>query len=127
MGVAFSSCIVPAAGTTDIQRSATTKWKLGVGIHGEPGRRRARLATADAICDELLETIVEDLDPATGAELLVLANGLGGTPLGELYLLFNSARQCARGKGLRVARSLIGNVTTSLDMAGASLDAVRAR
>ena len=120
MGVAFTSCIVPAAGTTTFS-VGEDEMEVGVGIHGEPGRRRARLASADAICSELLDSIVDDLEPAKGAELLVLVNGLGGTPLGELYLLFNSARQWLERKGLRVARSLIGNVTTSLEMAGASL------
>ena len=120
MGVAFTSCIVPAAGTTTF-RLGDDEMEVGVGIHGEPGRRRAKLASADAISSELLESIVDDLEPARDAELLVLVNGLGGTPLGELYLLFNSARQWLERKGLRVARSLIGNVTTSLEMAGASL------
>ena len=120
MGVAFTSCIVPAAGTTTF-RVGDDEMEVGVGIHGEPGRRRAKLASADGICSELLEAIVDDLEPATGAELLVLVNGLGGTPLGELYLLFNSARQWLERKDLRIARSLIGNVTTSLEMAGASL------
>jgi len=120
MGVALTSCTVPAAGTATF-RVAEDEMEVGVGIHGEPGRRRARFATADAICDELLDTIVGDLGPAPGAELLVLVNGLGGTPLGELYLLFNSACQWLERRGLRVARSLIGNVTTALEMAGASL------
>ena len=120
MGVAFTSCIVPAAGTTTF-RVGDDEMEVGVGIHGEPGRRRAKLASADGICSELLEAIVDDLEPAKGAELLVLVNGLGGTPLGELYLLFNSARQWLERRGLRVVRSLIGNVTTSLEMAGASL------
>jgi dihydroxyacetone kinase-like protein len=120
MGVAFTSCIVPAAGTTTFC-VGDDEMEVGVGIHGEPGRRRAKLASADGICNELLEAIVDDLEPAKGAELLVLVNGLGGTPLGELYLLFNSARQWLERKGLRVTRSLIGNVTTSLEMAGASL------
>jgi dihydroxyacetone kinase-like protein len=120
MGVAFTSCIVPAAGTATF-RVGDDEMEVGVGIHGEPGRRRAHLGSADAICGELLETIVEDLAPEKGAELLVLVNGLGGTPLGELYLLFNSTRQWLEGKGFRIARSLIGNVTTSLEMAGASL------
>jgi dihydroxyacetone kinase-like protein len=122
MGVAFTSCIVPAAGTATF-RVGDDEMEVGVGIHGEPGRRRARLASADAIAAELLETIVTELKPPTGAELLVLVNGLGGTPLGELYLLFNSAREWLDRKGLRIARSLIGNVTTSLEMAGASLTA----
>ena len=120
MGVAFTSCIVPAAGAPTF-RVGEDEMEVGVGIHGEPGRRRAPLAAADAICDELLETIVNDLRPEARSELLVLVNGLGGTPLGELYLLFNSARHWLAGKGLRVARSLIGNVTTALEMAGASL------
>jgi len=120
MGVAFTSCIVPAAGTATF-RVGDDEMEVGVGIHGEPGRRRARLGSADAICCELLETIVGDLAPENGAELLVLVNGLGGTPLGELYLLFNSARQWLEGNGFCIARSLIGNVTTSLEMAGASL------
>lgn len=120
MGVAFTSCIVPAAGTTTFN-VGDDEMEMGVGIHGEPGRRRAKLASADAICGELLETIVDDLKPPRGAELLVLVNGLGGTPLGELYLLFNSAHRWLDRKGLRVTRSLVGNLTTSLEMAGASL------
>ena len=120
MGVAFTSCIVPAAGTTTF-RVGDDEMEVGVGIHGEPGRRRAKLASAQAICSELLETIVDDLEPAKGSGVLVLVNGLGGTPLGELYLLFNSARQWLERRGLRVARSFVGNVTTALEMAGASL------
>jgi phosphoenolpyruvate---glycerone phosphotransferase subunit DhaK len=120
MGVAFTSCIVPAARTATF-RMGDDEMEVGVGIHGEPGRRRAPLASADAISGELLESIIDDLQPNAGSEVLVLVNGLGGTPLGELYLLFNSARQWLEGKGLRVARSLIGNLTTALEMAGASL------
>ena len=120
MGVALTSCTVPAVGHPTFELS-DTEIEVGVGIHGEPGRRRAKLASADVISSELLESIVGDLRPANGAELLVLVNGLGGTPLGELYLLFNSARQWLERKGLRITRSLIGNVTTSLEMAGASL------
>jgi dihydroxyacetone kinase-like protein len=120
MGVALTSCVVPAAGMPTF-RVGDDEMEVGVGIHGEPGRRRAQLAPADVICRELLEPIVADLEPATGAEVLVLVNGLGGTPLSELYLLFNSARHWLERKGLRVARSLVGNLTTSLDMAGASL------
>jgi dihydroxyacetone kinase-like protein len=120
MGVAFTSCIVPAAGTATF-RVGDNEMEVGVGIHGEPGRRRAPFASADAICDELLATIVDELAPAPGTDVLVLVNGLGGTPLAELYLLFNCARQWLERKRVRVARSLIGNVTTALEMAGASL------
>jgi dihydroxyacetone kinase-like protein len=120
MGVAFTSCIVPAAGTATF-RVGDDEMEVGVGIHGEPGRRRAPLASADAISGELLESIVGDLQPEPGSEVLLLVNGLGGTPLGELYLLFNSARQWLGRRGFTVARSLIGNLTTALEMAGASL------
>jgi dihydroxyacetone kinase-like protein len=120
MGVAFTSCIVPAAGTATF-RVGDDEMEVGVGIHGEPGRRRAPLASADAISGELLESIVGDLQPKPGSEVLLLVNGLGGTPLGELYLLFNSARQWLGRRGFTVARSLIGNLTTALEMAGASL------
>lgn len=120
MGVAFTSCVVPAAGTPTF-RVGDDEMEVGVGIHGEPGRRRARLASADAICAELLETIVDELAPPAGGDLLVLVNGLGGTPLGELYLLFNCARRWLERRGLSVTRSLVGNMTTSLEMAGASL------
>jgi dihydroxyacetone kinase-like protein len=94
--------------------------EMGVGIHGEPGRRRSKMASADSIAGELLEAIFADLKPPKGAEVLLLVSGLGGTPLGELYLLFNVASKWLDKKGLRISRSLVGNYTTSLEMAGAS-------
>jgi dihydroxyacetone kinase-like protein len=124
MGVALSSCTVPAAGSPTF-RLGEDEMEFGVGIHGEPGRRRGRLAGADALCAELLRAIVEDLKPARGAELLLLVNGLGGTPLGELYLLYHAAQRWLDQQGLRVVRSLVGNYTTSLEMAGASLTVCR--
>jgi dihydroxyacetone kinase-like protein len=120
MGVAFSSCTVPAAGTLTF-KIGDDEIEVGVGIHGEPGRRRARFAAADAIAAELLTAIVADLKPASGAELLVLINGLGGTPLGELYLLYNSTRLWLQQRGLSVSRVQVGSLTTSLEMAGASI------
>ena len=120
MGVAFTSCTVPAAGTTTF-KIGDDEIEIGVGIHGEPGRRRARMAAADDICSELLQAITEDIKPAKDAEVLLLINGLGGTPLSELYLLYNSARRWLDRKGTRVTRSLVGNLTTSLEMAGASV------
>jgi dihydroxyacetone kinase-like protein len=120
MGVAFTSCVVPAAGTRTF-KIGDDEIEVGVGIHGEPGRRRAKLAPADAIVAELLSAIVDDLKPEGGAELLVLVNGLGGTPLGELYLLFNSTRVWLGERGLRIGRVLVGALTTSLEMAGASI------
>ncbi|AUT71178.1 MULTISPECIES: dihydroxyacetone kinase subunit DhaK [Paraburkholderia] len=120
MGVAFSSCTVPAAGTLTF-KIGDDEIEVGVGIHGEPGRRRARFAAADAIAGELLTAIVADLKPPAGAELLVLINGLGGTPLGELYLLFNSTRLWLQQRDLKIARVKVDSLTTSLEMAGASI------
>jgi phosphoenolpyruvate---glycerone phosphotransferase subunit DhaK len=120
MGVAFTSCTVPAAGTPTF-KIGEDEIEVGVGIHGEPGRRRAKFEPADAIADELLTAITADLKPAAGAELLVLVNGLGGTPLGELYLLFNSTRAWLTKRDLRIARVQVGALTTSLEMAGASI------
>ncbi|BFG76137.1 dihydroxyacetone kinase subunit DhaK [Paraburkholderia terrae] len=120
MGVAFSSCTVPAAGTLTF-KIGDDEIEVGVGIHGEPGRRRARFAAADAIAGELLTAIVADLKPPATAELLVLINGLGGTPLGELYLLFNSTRLWLQQRDLKIARVKVDSLTTSLEMAGASI------
>lgn len=120
MGVAFTSCTVPAAGraTFDIGEH---EMEVGVGIHGEPGRRRERVQRADVIVDELLSAIVRDLVPAKGSEVLLHVNGFGGTPLMELYLLLNSADKQLKSMGIKPVRSLVGNFTTSLEMAGASL------
>ncbi|GAB2915089.1 dihydroxyacetone kinase subunit DhaK [Paraburkholderia jirisanensis] len=120
MGVAFSSCTVPAAGTPTF-KIGDDEIEVGVGIHGEPGRRRARFAAADVIAGELLTGIVADLKPKADAQLLVLINGLGGTPLGELYLLFNSTRLWLQQRALKIARVQVGSLTTSLEMAGASI------
>jgi dihydroxyacetone kinase-like protein len=120
MGVAFTSCTVPAAGrpTFDI---GPAEMEVGVGIHGEPGRRREAFRPASKIVAELLDAILGDLKPARGAEVLLHVNGFGGTPLMELYLLFHRAEERLKAEGLKVARSLVGNYTTSLDMAGGSL------
>ncbi|MFO1338252.1 MAG: dihydroxyacetone kinase subunit DhaK [Burkholderiaceae bacterium] len=120
MGVAFTSCIVPEAGvaTFDIGEQ---EMELGVGIHGEPGRQRQALLPAPQIVEQLLAPILKDLQPARGREVLLHVNGLGGTPLMELYLLNHLARQRLAEEGLVVARTLVGNHTTSLEMAGASL------
>lgn len=120
MGVALTSCTVPAAGraTFDI---GDNELEMGVGIHGEPGRRREALRPADAIVADLVSAILEDLKPAKESEALLLVNGFGGTPLMELYLLYNSAARLLREKGVAVSRSLVGNYTTSLEMAGASI------
>ncbi len=120
MGVAFSSCTVPAAGvpTFDI---GPGEIEMGVGIHGEPGRRRALIKPASAIVDELLDAVLNDLNPPRGQPVLLLVNGLGGTPLMELYLLAQLAAQHLERKGLKLERLRVGNLVTSLEMAGASI------
>jgi phosphoenolpyruvate---glycerone phosphotransferase subunit DhaK len=120
MGVALTSCTVPAAGkpTFDIGDS---EMEMGVGIHGEPGRRRVALRPADAIAKEMGEAILGDLGDQARGEAILLVNGFGGTPLMELYLMYHAAQKVVAGAGVRVARSLVGNYVTSLDMAGCSI------
>jgi dihydroxyacetone kinase-like protein len=120
MGVALSSCTVPAAGrpTFDLGEG---ELEMGVGIHGEPGRRREPLRPADAIAADLVAAILEDLKPEQGSKALLMVNGFGGTPLMELYLLYHAAELLLRKEGLAVSRSLVGNYVTSLEMAGASI------
>ena len=120
MGVALSPCTVPAAGRPNFTL-ADNEMEMGVGIHGEPGRRRVALVPADAIASELGEAILKDLAPKPGSEVLLLVNGFGATPLIELYLLVNSVRRILDGAGLKVTRFLTGSYVTSLDMAGASV------
>jgi len=119
MGVAFTSCTVPAAGKPTFELSLN-EMEFGVGIHGEPGRRREKIKSADEITKEIIETILEDLKPENNQEVLLHVNGFGGTPLMELYLLFESAQKLLVNKNIKVSRSIVGNYTTSLDMAGGS-------
>jgi phosphoenolpyruvate---glycerone phosphotransferase subunit DhaK len=120
MGVALTSCTVPAVGrpTFDI---GETEMEMGVGIHGEPGRRRVALKPADAIAEEIVHAIAEDLKLSAGAEVLLLVNGFGGTPALELYLMYDAAARSLAPHGVTIARSLVGNYVTSLDMAGCSI------
>ncbi|KRP85492.1 dihydroxyacetone kinase [Bradyrhizobium pachyrhizi] len=120
MGVALTSCTVPAAGTPTFAL-AEDEMEMGVGIHGEPGRRRVKLAEADAIASEMTAAIAGDLAAPAGSEALLLVNGFGGTPTIELYLMYNATRRMLKERGLRIARSLVGSYVTSLDMAGCSL------
>jgi len=120
MGVALSSCTVPAAGKPTFTL-ADDEMEMGVGIHGEPGRRRVKLAGADALAEEMVGAITQFLAPKRGQQALLLVNGFGGTPLMELYLMHRAAAKQLAGKGVAIARSLVGNWTTSLEMAGCSL------
>ncbi len=124
MGVALSSCIVPAAGTPTFTL-ADDEMEMGVGIHGEPGRRRVKTMTADEIADEMIAAITGDFAEAAGGDVLLLVNGFGGTPLMELYLMYHAARRRLEARGYRVTRSLVGNYVTSLEMAGCSLTVTR--
>jgi dihydroxyacetone kinase-like protein len=124
MGVALSSCTVPAAGKPNFDL-AEDEIEVGVGIHGEPGRRRAKLMPADEIAATLVEAICADLQPAAGQPVLLLVNGMGGTPLLELYGMYDAAAREAERRGLTIARSLVGNYCTSLEMAGCSLTLVK--
>ena len=120
MGVALTSCTVPAAGTPTFELGVN-EMEMGVGIHGEPGRRRVPLDEASDIAEEMVATITSDLGDKARGEAFVLLNGFGGTPLMELYLMFNAARQLLGRRGVTVSRSLVGNYVTSLEMAGCSL------
>jgi dihydroxyacetone kinase-like protein len=95
--------------------------EMGVGIHGEPGRRRVKLATADAIAAEMTGAILADLKPARGTRALLFVNGFGATPAMELYVVYDAARLLLEQAGIEVGRSLVGNYVTSLDMAGCSI------
>lgn len=120
MAVALSSCIVPAAGTPTFTLG-DNEIELGVGIHGEAGRERTTLKTADELADIFLESILGKINPSPNDPLLLMSNGLGGTPPSELYIFYNSARKILEKRGFKVARSLVGNYCTALEMAGASL------
>lgn len=120
LGVALTSCTVPAVGKPTFTLGED-EMEFGVGIHGEPGRRRVKLSRADTIADEMVSAIVKDLAPSRGAEALLFVNGFGGTPAMELYLMVNSALRVLREKGVRVSRYLTGTYVTSLEMAGCSI------
>ncbi len=120
MGVALTSCTVPAAGNPTFEIS-DAEMEMGVGIHGEPGRRRVPLASADEIAREMMGAIVDDFGDRASGEALLLVNGFGGTPAMELYLMYLAARRTVEAAGINVARSLVGNYVTSLEMAGCSL------
>lgn len=124
MGMALTSCTVPAAGKPTFELGEDDM-EIGIGIHGEPGRRRVKLATAAEITEMLVSPIVEDLHLKAGEQVLALVNGMGGTPLIELYIVFDALQRILGGKKITIARSLVGNYITSLEMAGCSITLVR--
>jgi len=119
IGIALTSCTVPAAGkpTFDITED---EMEVGVGIHGEPGRRRVKLRPAADIAGDMVHAIATDLGERMRGEAILLINGFGGTPLCELYLMYDAVRRLLESAGAIVTRSLVGNFVTSLDMAGCS-------
>ena len=124
MGIALTPCTPPAKGEP-LFHLADDEMEVGVGIHGEPGRRRDKLGSADEIVDELLEAIVPDLPYNEGDEVALMVNGLGGTPISELYLLYGIAHRKLAERGIKVWRSYVGEYCTSLEMAGASITLVK--
>ncbi len=120
MGVALTSCTVPAAGQPTFQIAAD-EMEMGVGIHGEPGRRRVKFTNADKIAAELTGAVLRDLGLNRGQEVLLLVNGFGGTPLMELYVMVNAANKVLASAGVKAVRTLTGSYVTSLEMAGCSI------
>ncbi len=120
MGMALTSCTVPHAGkpTFDLPED---EMEIGIGIHGEPGRKRLKLATAAEITDMLVSPILGDLPFKSGDNVLAFVNGMGGTPLIELYVVFNEVNKILAGQGIKIARNLVGSYITSLEMAGCSI------
>ncbi|GGJ38635.1 dihydroxyacetone kinase subunit DhaK [Paenarthrobacter histidinolovorans] len=124
MGVALSGCTVPHAGTPSFEL-ADDEIEIGIGIHGEPGRHRIAMESADAITDRLLDPVLEDLGLASGDKVLLFVNGMGGTPLSELYIVYRRAAHVLAERGATVERSLVGNYVTSLEMQGCSVSVLR--
>lgn len=124
MGMALTSCTVPAAGKPTFELGED-EMEIGIGIHGEPGRHRVKLASADEITEMLATPIIDDLGLKSGESVLAFVNGMGGTPLIELYVVYNALHHILHGKNITIARSLVGNYITSLEMAGCSITLVR--
>ena len=124
MGMALTSCTVPSAGkpTFDLPED---EMEIGIGIHGEPGRRREKVASAAAITEMLAAPILEDLPFGGGDRVLAFVNGMGGTPLIELYVVFNELAKILKGRNISITRNLVGSYITSLEMAGCSITLVK--
>jgi dihydroxyacetone kinase-like protein len=120
MGMALTSCTVPAAGKPTFELG-DDEMEIGIGIHGEPGRQRMKLKTADEIVDMMATAIVDDLPFKAGDQVLAFVNGMGGTPLIELYVIYNALNRFLEGRNITISRNLIGSYITSLEMAGCSI------
>jgi dihydroxyacetone kinase-like protein len=124
MGVALTACTVPHAGRPSFDLT-DEEVEIGIGIHGEPGRRRIPMASADEITELLLTPVADDLALTAGDRVLLFVNGMGGTPASELYVVYGQARRLLEARGVEVARSLVGSYVTSLEMQGASVTVLR--
>jgi len=124
MGVALSSCTIPASGKP-IFSLPENEMEIGMGLHGEPGVQRGPMRSAHELMEYMVQAVVRDLELRTGEEVGVLLNGLGATPLSELFIAFRSVTQLLDAAGIRIARSYVGNYATSLDMAGCSISFMR--
>jgi len=124
MGMALTGCTPPAKGKP-IFELADDEMEMGIGIHGEPGRKRVKMQPANQIVDELLEAVVTDIPYKAGDELALMINGMGGTPISELYLLYGHAHEQLVKRGMKIWRSYVGEYCTSLEMAGFSLTLVK--
>ena len=120
MGMALTPCITPAAGTPSFEL-ADDEVEIGIGIHGEPGRFREKIGPASQVAERLMTPIVEDLPFSSGDRVLAFMNGMGGTPLIELYVMYGEIARLAQEHGLTIERNLIGNYITSLEMQGCSI------
>jgi len=125
IGMALTSCTVPAAGKPTFDLGAN-EMEMGIGIHGEPGRERTELLEAREIIARMAGTVLADLPFRSGDAVIAMVNGMGGTPLIELYLAYQELDRMLRGRGIVIARRLVGNYITSLDMAGCSITLLRA-
>jgi dihydroxyacetone kinase-like protein len=124
MGMALTSCTVPAAGKPTFELGED-EMEMGVGIHGEPGRERMKLKPAHDVVEMMAAAVADDLPLKQGDEVLAFVNGMGGTPLIELYVVFNELQKYLKGRGVGIARNLIGSYITSLEMAGCSISLLK--
>lgn len=120
MGMALTPCVTPGSGQPSFEL-AEDEMEIGIGIHGEPGRYREKLAPAHDIVDRLAGAIVEDLPFESGDKVLAMVNGMGGTPLIELYIVYRELHRFLQDRGISIERRLVGNYITSLEMAGCSI------
>ena len=124
MGMALTPCITPASGSPSFELGED-EVEIGIGIHGEPGRFREKIGPASQIAERMMTPIVEDIPYNSGDRVLAFVNGMGGTPLIELYVMYNEVNKFLDGRGIKIERNLIGNYITSLEMQGCSITLVK--